>query len=526
MGVLLTATFVATALPAAATATPTAPRSISAYVNSAPVPGSAPTLRTEQGVLRGRDLGASDFFGTVPYAAPPTGPLRWKSPRSAAPWQGVRQATAPSPACAQTANSNGPRSEREDCLYMDVWRPKTAAVRAGRAPVLFWIFGGGGINGAGSQYDAQALAQETGSIVVTVNHRLGWLGFLALPALTREAGVSGQYGFLDQIAGLRWLKRNARALGGDPHRVTVGGQSAGGRAVCRLMASPQAKGLFQQAIIQSGACNAEQLAPRETAGTAFATKLGCADTTDQLACLRRTGVGTMLDRPEPPPGTPTIGGNALPMDPRLAIETGRISRVPVLIGNTSDENRPYPGISQPASPQAYRDWVHRSYPSLANEVLRQYDDMAPPDAAGAVASDPDRVCRAWKIENTLARHTPVYAYEFADTTAPSEVATPGFSWGAYHTTELEYLFSFTRWDGSPKFLTGLNREQQRLAREMRARWGTFLHTGAPRGSRWPGYHEDRQVTMQFQLPGARLDGDFADSHRCRFWDEHGLIRLA
>ncbi|MFG3102202.1 carboxylesterase/lipase family protein [Streptomyces sp. NPDC048182] len=486
-----------------------------------------PTVRTTEGTVRGRALGGSDFFGSVPYAAAPTGALRWKAPHPVRPWHGVRDTVAPSPACAQSENSNGPRTETEDCLKVDIWRPHTPEARAGRAPVLFWIFGGGGVNGAGSQYDARALAEETGSVVVAVNHRLGWLGFLALPELTREGGrdgtVSGQYGFLDQIAALRWVRANARAFGGDPHRVAIAGQSAGGRAVCRLMASPRAAGLFQKAIIQSGACNADALAPREQQGTGLAGRLGCTDPATVLTCLRQLPPGRFIDQPDPP-GTPTIGGTALPRDPQQAVRDGVFSRVPVLIGNTRDENRPYPGIAQPATAQSYEAWVRRGYPEYADAVLAHYRDLAPPDAAGAVASDPDRVCRTWKIEGLLARRTPVYAYEFADRTAPAEAVTPGFSWGAYHTTELEYLFRFTRWDGSQKFLTGLNRAQERLAREMRARWGAFLHTGAP-GSNWPRQYGDHAPVMRFDLPGPSLTRDFAADHRCEFWDRNGLIKL-
>ncbi|GGV29747.1 carboxylic ester hydrolase [Streptomyces longisporoflavus] len=507
-----------------------------------------PIVRTEQGRIQGRRLAATgtstntaastgtstdvDFFGKIPYAAAPTGSLRWRPPQPPRSWKGTRDGGAPSPACPQTENSNGPRSETEDCLYLDVWRPDTTAARTGKAPVLFWIFGGGGINGSGSQYDARKLAAETGSVVVTVNHRLGWLGFLALPELSEASPdrTSGQFGFQDQIAALGWLKKNAAAFGGDPRQVTVAGQSAGGRAVCRLLTSPRAAGLFRRAVIQSGACNADALAPREHAGTSFAAAVGCGGERSRaatLACLRGKSVSTLIDRPNPP-GTPAIGGTALPRDPQQAIESGRFTRVPVLVGNTHDENRPYPGISQPATDASLKAWIDRTYPALADEVSEQYAAMEPADAAGAIASDTDRVCRAWKIENALARHTPVYAYEFDDFTAPAEAVTPGFAWGAYHTTELEYLFDFTRSDGSAKFLTGLNPRQEKLAREMRDDWGTFVSTGkpAPR-STWPAYRPGRHpAVLQFQLSGARVTHHFAEDHRCGFWDEHGLIKLA
>ncbi|MGW6054871.1 carboxylesterase/lipase family protein [Streptomyces sp. NPDC055189] len=546
-----------TAAAAPPTTSPTTPPARSDSVSTvrastsqaapAPAPVAAatsPTVRTKQGRIQGRrltdtgtDTGtnvgtAVDFFGKIPYAAAPTGSLRWQPPQPPRSWKGIRDAGAPSPACPQTENSNGPRSEAEDCLYLDVWRPDTAAARAGKAPVLYWIFGGGGINGSGSQYDARKLAAETGSVVVTVNHRLGWLGFLALPELSAASPdrTSGQFGFQDQIAALGWLRKNAAAFGGDPRQVTVAGQSAGGRAVCRLLTSPQATGLFQRAVIQSGACNADALDPRERAGTSFADAVGCGEEQSRaatLACLRGKSVSTLIDRPNPP-GAPTIGGTALPRDPQQAIDSGRFTRVPVLVGNTHDENRPYPGISQPATAASLKAWIARTYPAVADEVSQQYAAMEPADAAGAIASDTDRVCRAWKIENALARHTKVYAYEFNDFTAPAEAETPGFAWGAYHTTELEYLFNFTRSDGSPKFLTGLNGRQEKLAREMRDGWGAFVRAGTPVStSVWPVYRPGRHpAVLQFQPSGSRVTRTFAEDHRCGFWDEHGLIKLS
>lgn len=490
---------------------------------------SSPVVRVQQGVLRGEAATPRvDFFGHVPYAAPPIGALRWRAPQPAQAWHGVRDAAEPSPVCPQTENSNGPRSETEDCLYLDVWRPDTPAARAGHAPVLYWIFGGGGINGSGRQYQAADLAAETGSVVVTVNHRLGWLGFLALPALGREApdGMSGQYGLMDQVAGLRWLRANARAFGGDPAKVTVAGQSAGGRAVCRLLAVPSAKGLFARAIIESGACDAGPLGAAQESGTTFAALVGCDDAATAARCLRGKSVGTLLDRPGAP-GTPTIGGTLLPRDPRQAIAAGDFTHVPVLVGNTHDENRPYPGIAQPATEDTLTAWVRRSYPERADEILALYSGMDPADAAGAIASDPDRVCRTWTIENALAPQTRTYAYEFADFTAPAEDVTPGFAWGAYHTTELEYLFTFTRSDGSRKFLTGLNPAQERLARAMRAQWGAFIATGRPdpRQGPWPVYRPGHPEALQFRLPRSGLTAGFTADHHCDFWDAHGLIHL-
>ena len=231
----------------------------------------APIAVTRDGAVQGFFADGVDKFLGIPYAAPPVGSLRWRPPQAPAPWHGVRGATTLPPACPQLANSNGPRSENEDCLYLSVYVPQGQR-RAGDAgrhdgpdrglPVLFWIHGGGLTTGTGNQHDGTLMATTNHIIVVSINYRLGVLGFLALPSLSAEASdhASGDYGLLDQEAALRWTRANIAAFGGDPRDVTIAGESAGAYSVCSLLTSPPARGLFARAVMESGSCTSTPLA--------------------------------------------------------------------------------------------------------------------------------------------------------------------------------------------------------------------------------------------------------------------------
>ncbi|HEV2783772.1 MAG TPA: carboxylesterase family protein, partial [Actinophytocola sp.] len=235
-------------------------------------------MLTDRGPVRGVVAGDYRLFQGIPFAAPPVGELRWRPPQPPAPWRDPLDATAPRGACAQPGSFGRPETFNEDCLYLNVTTPR----RAGhRLPVMVWIHGGSYTTGSGAIYDARKLAVEGGVVVVTINYRLGPLGFLALPALTGEQpGIqSGNYGIEDQQAALRWVRRNAAAFGGDPGNVTIFGESAGSGSVCAHLVSPTAAGLFHRAIGQSYSCAwpVATGAAAESAGTAFAGRVGCAD---------------------------------------------------------------------------------------------------------------------------------------------------------------------------------------------------------------------------------------------------------
>src|SRR5690348_11209570 len=239
----------------------------------------APVVTTSDGAVRGAAAGTVNEFLGLPYAAPPTGNLRWRAPQPAAAWTGVRDATTFGPSCPQAPSPFAPPGPfSEDCLYLNVYTP--AARPGANRPVLVWIHGGGLVQDGARDYDGTKLAAD-GVVVVTINYRLGALGFLAHPALASH-GAAGNYGLMDQQAALRWVQRNIARFGGDPGNVTIAGQSAGGLSVLAQMVSPSARGLFQRAIVQSGtfALNQRPLATAEAAGEKYASAVGIQDQTE------------------------------------------------------------------------------------------------------------------------------------------------------------------------------------------------------------------------------------------------------
>src|SRR5271169_5398989 len=237
---------------------------------------SGPVAGTANGPVRGLANGAVDEFLGIPYAAPPVGALRWQPPQPAASWSGVRDATQFAPHCPQSASPFGQASTSEDCLFLNVFTPSRQQHGSGH-PVMVWIHGGALVTGESNDYDPAGLVAD-GVTVVTINYRIGALGFLAHPALADAKGQSGDYGLMDQQAALRWVQRNIASFGGNPHHVTIFGESAGGLSTLSQVASPQAKGLFEKAIVESGSYNLTQasLASAESAGETFATNAGCA----------------------------------------------------------------------------------------------------------------------------------------------------------------------------------------------------------------------------------------------------------
>jgi para-nitrobenzyl esterase len=475
---------------------------------------------TDKGAVRGvRDKGVDSFLG-VRYAAPPVGNLRWRPPQPAAPWPGVAEATAYGNRCAAAASTNGPRTEAEDCLFVNVQRP--TGVRAGdHRPVYVFIHGGGLVNGSSNQADMAALVRRTGAIGVSFNYRLGVLGFLGLPGLTAEGGESGNYGFQDQQAALRWIQRNIAAFGGDPRRVTAGGESAGGWSVCGHLVAPGSRGLFAQAMMQSGSCTTRTEAQAEASGAALESAVGCAD----VACLRRTSVSALIDAPAGSfalvRGTPT-----LPADPAVAVASGQFARVPVVIGSNRDEGRTFAQGFIGQSEAAYTDYVTSSFGSSAPAVLAHYPWPARSDRftaaylVGAVMTDSGAIagiggCSDRRLTRSLARWTRVYAYEFDHRTGPGLTPIPGYVWGAGHAAELAYLFP--SFDNGTPIAPTFNAAERRLARDMKAAWVRFASSGTPG---WPSYNRT-QTFFSLRAGGQSRpisDATFAAEHQCSFWD--------
>ena len=504
--------------------------------------GSGPVVTTDDGAVRGVTAGTVDEFLGIPYAAPPTGNLRWRPPQPPAAWRGVRDATQFAPSCPQPTSGNpfappGPFSE--DCLYLNVYTPglpggdrdhrlARSADGDGR-PVLVWIHGGGLVQEAGRNYDGARLAAG-GAVVVTINYRLGALGFLAHPALaSRPGGPAGNYGLMDQQAALRWVQDNISRFGGDPDHVAIAGQSAGGLSVLAQLVSTGARGLFQAAIIQSGtfALNQQPLASAEAAGQAFAAQAGCPDQT--AACLRNLPVANLVNTPFT--GIPgVVDGKVLTEPIGAALAAGRFAHVPVLNGTNHDEERlfvdalgvtvsggtfvPIPGGTvTPGSYQGDIAAVLGVSAERAAAIAAEYPPGASPDAAlSTLVADANFACPALQIDQETAQQVPTFAYEFNDDSAPNPYSPPlGV---ATHESELPYLFDLPNAPNQ----TPLNADQQTLAASMRAAWVNFAATGSPATAAlpWPAFGRSQQM-LSLVPPQPQLETDFAARHHCAFW---------
>ncbi|MEU9143887.1 carboxylesterase family protein [Streptomyces sp. NPDC048349] len=499
-----------------------------------------PVVDTDRGRVRGRDHGSHQSFEGIPYAAPPTGARRWRLPEPAPRWEGVREAAAPGARCVQlpTIGPGGPIGS-EDCLYLNVTAPPGGAARgATRRPVMVWFHGGGFVNGAGDQYRPERLAVRGEVVVVTVNYRLGVFGLFGHP----ELGGAPGFALADQQAALRWVRANAGRFGGDPRNVTVFGESAGALSVCAHLVSPASADLLHRAIVQSGSCSTtappwsllpslgtyEPFAPeRETvsAGVLAAARLGCGGPAGAVDCLRR------LDPREL--ATPELmqtfsrvpyGGTLLPVEPRLALETGQFHRVPVMQGTTQDEMRIFLGTTLAAYPMAdeaaYRARLERSFgASTARAVGAAYPVSAYPTPATAWAtllSDASFTCPTLRDSGALARHVPTYVYRFSDRGAPDFTGlpeVPGLPFGASHGFELSYLFE----------LAPLTVPQRELADRMTDYWTAFARTGvphAPDSPPWPRHRTRAPALSLAPGPGGIRPIDTATEHHCTLWDTH------
>jgi para-nitrobenzyl esterase len=482
-------------------------------------PPGGGVVRTDQGLVRGVSAGGVQSFLGMPYAAPPVGARRWAPPQPAAGWSGVRDATAFGNRCPALASTNGARSETEDCLFVNVQRP--AGTRAGaRLPVFVFIHGGGLTNGSSNQMNMDKIVRESGVIGVTMNYRLGVFGFLGHPALTAERGESGNYGFQDQQAALRWVRRNIAAFGGAPSRVTIGGESAGGWSVCSHLVAPGSRGLFAAAMIQSGSCATQTQAQAESAGTAFATSVGCGT----AACLRALPASTLLDASGSFQSRIVSGTPTLPVDPAVAVRDGHFARVPVVNGANRDEGRTFSQGFIGAGQADYLAFVRSTFGPNADAVLARYPWPARSDRftaaylVGAVFTDSGLLtgiggCGTRGLSDALSRWTPTYFYEFDHRTGPGLTPIPGYVWGAGHAAELAYLWP--SFDNGTPIAPLFDAAERRLAHEMVRDWTTFVRGHRP----WPAYHP-RGPILSLRAGGqSRLisTATFSAEHQCAFW---------
>jgi para-nitrobenzyl esterase len=504
-----------------------------------PASGSAnPIVRIDSGLVQGAEVAGVDSFLGLPYAAPPTGNLRWRPPQPAAAWSGVRNATTFGPSCpqVQVLAENPflpPETISEDCLYLNVYAPPVSSNDQGGRPVLVWIHGGGLVQGGARNYDGSKLA-AAGAVVVTINYRLGALGFLAHPALASgPGGTAGNYGLMDQQAALRWVQRNIAQFGGDPGNVTIAGQSAGGLSVLAQMVSPGGRGLFQRAIVQSGtfALNQQPLATAEAAGETFAAAAGCPGQTAQTAqCLRNLPAADLVT-PSLVEIPGVVDGSVLTQPIGTALARGQFARVPVINGITHDEELLFVGgvgitVSQgtdiplagnPADPANYQANIAQALgvsAARAAAIANEYPLSAYPNAVVAfslLVSDASFACPALQVDRwTAGRGVPTYAYQFNDDNAPVNIL--GKSLGlATHGAELPYLFD------QPATPVTLDSGQQALAASMRTDWAGFAGTGNPssRALPWPSFNGTRVLSL---VPlQSQVTTDFATAHHCSFW---------
>jgi para-nitrobenzyl esterase len=458
-------------------------------------------------------------FKGIPYAAPPVGALRWKPPQPVIPWEGIRPAHDFSAVCPQPGGRTRLTQTNfdkinEDCLYLNIWTPARDA-KAG-LPVMVWIHGGGNISGASSlpYYDGTALARQ-GVILVSINYRLGPLGFFAHPLLSKESpqGVSGNYGLLDQIAALKWVQKNISTFGGDPGRVTIFGESAGGLNVCCLMASPLAKGLFHRAIAQSGHAFGRtrhlkepwyKLEPMEKQGERIAAALGVQDATDPLAALRALSPEKILEISKPSIGIGGEGGNrfgpvtdgwVIPDDINTLFEKGLQNDVPLIVGSNASEgtifmlNTPIKTVNQ------LQAAARALYGKYAEEVLSLYpakDDSEVRRVLSDVTGDFGFVAGARLFARSMQSvKSRAYLYHF--TKKPK--GSLGETMGAFHGSEIPYVFNHLEKGISPP-----DAERQALAKMMSGYWVQFAKTGDPNhpgAPLWPVYATQSDQHLEF-----------------------------
>jgi para-nitrobenzyl esterase len=490
------------------------------FFSAASIAKAAGVVHTSGGPITGTTLGAERAYLGVPYAAPPVGALRWEPPAPAAPFTGTFHATQFGPHCPQTASPFGIASTSEDCLYLNVFTPLKERP-SDRRPVMVWIHGGAFTVGESDAYDPLRLVGQDVD-VVTINYRVGALGFLAQSALDGEGHLFANYGLLDQQAAIAWVKRNAVAFGGDPNRITIFGESAGGASVLSQLASPLATGLFSRGIIESGSyVNTPTLPEAEAAGAAYASAVGCPGQTS--ACLRALPVATLLAQ-EPSGYVPTVDGTILPLNPKVAIATGDFNRVPVIDGTNADEYRLFTGldfdlVSGPLTTATYPDAIAAEVGSaVAPYVLAEYpaSSYPSPDAANSAAlTDAAFSCDALFLDESFAKYVPAYAYEFADIHAPELFLPPvSFPYQAAHASELQYIFNLTVPYPQP-----LDPAQEALAATMVNYWTSFARNDKPfsQGNLyWPPYSPKFDDMIHLDTPNSPFTS-FSREHGCAFW---------
>jgi len=507
---------------------------------------SGPVAVTGDGVFRGLSTATMNEFLGIRYAQAPVGDLRWRPPLPALPNRGIQDATQFGNHCPQPPSPFGLASATEDCLFVNVFTPLGKNPGAdlgehGLDPVMVWIHGGALVVGESDDYNPERLIEQ-GVVVVTVNYRLGALGFLAHPALSAEGAdpdrdgdqdrtpASGNYGIMDQQLALNWVRHNIAGFGGDPDNVTLFGESAGGLSTFSNLVSPPAQGLFHRAIVESGAyaLTLPSLAVAETQGTAFAAAEGC--TSQTAACLRALTVEQVLAHENPAGYVTNIDGRVLPLSIDAALSTGEFNRVPVMNGSNHDEWRLFVALND-----VFAGIIPTpaNYPQIVAATLRipvaatgPIIALYPPGtttlstelALGAVGTDAVFACPAHFASALTSQFVPTFGYEFNDENAPEDfLPFVGFPYGAAHASELQYLFNLRH--AFP--VTPLTADQQQLAGNMVDYWTEFAESGNPnQGSTpsWPQFNVAGDAVQSLVPPTPATEFNFFAAHHCAFWD--------
>jgi para-nitrobenzyl esterase len=472
---------------------------------AAPVLAQISIVKVTGGAVEGVSKDGIASFKGIPFAAPPVGELRWRAPQPVKPWQGVKKAHdfAPGPMQDKAfgASLGGPQIISEDCLYLNVW---TGAKNPGeKRPVMFWIYGGGfGIGMTSTPtYDGSNLAKK-GVVLVSVAYRVGPFGFLAHPELSKESGKgSGGYGIQDQIAGLKWVKKNIAKFGGDPSNVTVFGESAGGKSVGFLVTSPMARGLFHRAISESGGAVAPPVLPlreAESQGKAYLSKLGADDIKTARALSAEKiqsetkGMGNFKPVPD---------GETIAEDPYELFETGKFNDTPILVGTNSDDGGLF--LSQKITSETFEQYIRNKYRLGVEEILKAYPHATDAEATRSAKDSIREFSFAWSTWNWAGFQSnngknKAFVYYF-------DRRTPASPDGSSHAAELPYVFDNLGKLSQRSVSDGS--EDKVLSELITSYWINFAKKGNPNGPGlpvWPAFDEKEQKTLFFDKdPSAR-----------------------
>ena len=502
------------------------------------VGGDPATIRTPDGVVRGTTAGATRQFLGIPYAQPPLGDLRWQAPRPVLPWSPTLDATRVGSECPQIIPVVNTYAGSENCLFLNVYAPRVVPTTP--RPVMVWIHGGGFTVGSGADDSVANYAADHQVVAVSLNYRLGPLGFLALRSLAAadRHHSTGNLGLLDQQAALRWVKSDIASFGGDPNNVTIFGESAGEISVCAQLVSPASAGLFEKAITESGPCTLPTVpvAKAEAQGVELATKLGCTARADLVACMRSKPAQQVVEALPPDPSflfgdgaswDPVADGVTLPVHSAAALDAGHFHHVPVIVGANRDEGRLFVALHYNATGQSLTagQWpaaVDQYFgPKVGAAVQREYplaDYPDPGSALGQAVGDAVLACPAVDSAAILSRYVPVFEYEYDQVHNPFVLPTPGIDLGAFHSSELPYVF------GGPVESSGnfiFTPAQQRLSDTVSGAWTRFAVTGSPSGGwlRWPRLIKPGGTYLSLDTPISLHAA--MKHHLCGFWARSG-----